>query len=298
MAWFACAAHRPISSNTGGGLGPNLGLVLHHAVMNGSLFNFFNSPSAEVSAHFWVAQDGRIEQYVDTATVSWHGKSLNSRYVGVETEGCTSPANGYADAMSEAMVSALSRIYAEGMAVHGWANTKANADGQPGFGYHRMAVQTACPCDVRLNMRDEILRRASGQAPITTPPKTRSGAMCIIPRENEAGYWIFGSDGGVFSYGDAPYLGSLPGLNVKPNAPIVGGAATESGNGYWMCSTDGGIFCFGDAQFHGSMGGTPMNGECVGMGASGDGYWLLGRDGGIFAFDVPFHGSAVGLVAP
>lgn len=297
MAWFACANHRPIGANTGGTLGPNLGLVLHHAVMNGSLFNFFNSPSAEVSAHFWVSQDGRIEQYASTDTVTWHGKSLNSRYVGVETEGCTSPANGYADPMSEAMTAALARIYQEGARVHGWKNAKANADGQAGFGYHRMAVQTACPCDVRLNKRDEILSRAFGSAPISPPPQTRKGAVAIVSKKNATGYWIFGSDGGVFSFGDAQFYGSLPGLNVKPNAPVVGGAVTDSGRGYWMCSSDGGIFCFGDAQFHGSMGGKPMNGECTGMDAAGGGYWLLGRDGGVFAFGVPFYGSAAGMVA-
>ena len=107
MPWFDCAIRRPISANTGGTLGPNLGLVLHHAVMNGSGWAFFNSPSAQVSAHFWVLQNGTIEQYVDTNVVAWHGRSLNSRYVGVETEGCTRAP--HADPMSEAMVAALAR---------------------------------------------------------------------------------------------------------------------------------------------------------------------------------------------
>ena len=170
MPWFDCAVRRPINANTGGTIGPNLGLVLHHAVMNGSGWAFFNSPSAQVSAHFWVLQNGTIEQYVDTNVVAWHGRSLNSRYVGVETEGCTRAP--HADPMSEAMVAALARIYAEGMRRHGWANALANSDGQRGFGFHRMAVATGCPCDVRLNMRTEILRRAAGGAagPGPTPP--------------------------------------------------------------------------------------------------------------------------------
>jgi hypothetical protein len=33
-----------------------------------------------------------------------------------------------------------------------------------------MAVNTACPCDMRLNMRGEILRRAFGGASTTPPP--------------------------------------------------------------------------------------------------------------------------------
>jgi hypothetical protein len=134
--------------------------VLHHAVADGSLYSFFNSPSAQVSAHFWVAQSGAVEQYVDTAVVAWHGMSLNVRYVGVETEGCSSPP--HADPMSDAMVAGLAAIYAEGMARHGWPAQLAEVDGQAGFGYHRMAVSTACPCDVRLNRRADILALAAG----------------------------------------------------------------------------------------------------------------------------------------
>jgi hypothetical protein len=35
------------------------------------------------------------------------------------------------------------------------------------------------------------------------------------------GYWLFGSDGGVFAFGDAAYEGSLGGTHL--NQPIVGG---------------------------------------------------------------------------
>jgi hypothetical protein len=167
MARFSCATWRPISTNTGGTLGPNLGLILHHAVAEGSLFGFFNSPSAQVSAHFWVSQSGLIEQYVDTGTVAWHAMQMNGRYVGVETEGCSAPP--HAEPMSEAMLWALGRLYAEGMERHGWPAQLAEADGQAGFGFHRMGVNTACPCAERLRMRPEILRRATGTSAL--PPE-------------------------------------------------------------------------------------------------------------------------------
>lgn len=167
MAWFDCCEHKPIGTNTGGRMSANLGLILHHAVAYGSLYNFFNNPSAQVSAQFWVALDGRKEQYVDSEVVAWHGKSLNSRYCGVETEGCGAAFN-YAEPMSDAMFNGLAEIYAEGARRHGWPNRLSNADGQPGFGYHRMAVNTACPCDVRLNRRQGILDRAFG-GPISPP---------------------------------------------------------------------------------------------------------------------------------
>lgn len=37
------------------------------------------------------------------------------------------------------------------------------------------------------------------------------------------------------------------------NAPVVGMAATPTGQGYWLVCADGGIFTFGDAIFHGNV---------------------------------------------
>jgi len=86
------------------------------------------------------------------------------------------------------------------------------------------------------------------------------------------------------------------------NAPIVGAAATQTGEGYYLVASDGGIFTFGDATYHGSHGGTPLNKPIVGMaghlsttafGDGGiDGYWEVASDGGIFTYgDAPFDGS-------
>jgi hypothetical protein len=63
------------------------------------------------------------------------------------------------------------------------------------------------------------------------------------------GYWLVAADGGLFTFGDAGYFGSLG--NLRLNKPIVGMAATPSGNGYWMVASDGGMFSFGDATFKG-----------------------------------------------
>ncbi len=89
-------------------------------------------------------------------------------------------------------------------------------------------------------------------------------------------------------------LGLASTTSVALNQPVVGMAATPSGNGYWLMASDGGIFAFGDAAFHGSTGNTALNQPVVGMAAtpSGNGYWLVASDGGIFAFgDAGFHGS-------
>ncbi len=106
------------------------------------------------------------------------------------------------------------------------------------------------------------------------------------------GYWNVASDGGIFTFGDAAFHGSMGGHPL--NAPIVGMATTPDGKGYWEVASDGGIFAFGDAGFHGSTGNIRLNRPIVSMAttADGKGYWLVASDGGVFAFgDAGFHGS-------
>ena len=80
------------------------------------------------------------------------------------------------------------------------------------------------------------------------------------------GYWLVAFDGGIFSFGDATFDGSMGGTHL--NQPIVGMATTPDGQGYWLVGSDDGIFSFGDATFDGSMGGTHLNQPIVGMAAS------------------------------
>ncbi|MDP9387764.1 MAG: polysaccharide deacetylase family protein [Actinomycetota bacterium] len=110
------------------------------------------------------------------------------------------------------------------------------------------------------------------------------------------GYVLVASDGGIFAFGGARFLGSTGA--IKLNKPIVGMAYTPSGAGYRLVASDGGIFAFGDAPFFGSTGATKLNQPIVGMATtpSGNGYWLVASDGGIFAFgDAVFRGSTGAL---
>ncbi|HEY4938577.1 MAG TPA: hypothetical protein VIJ69_06075, partial [Actinomycetota bacterium] len=106
------------------------------------------------------------------------------------------------------------------------------------------------------------------------------------------GYWLTGSDGGIFNYGSAGFFGSTGA--VKLNKPIVAMAPTPSGMGYFLAASDGGIFSFGEAGFFGSTGSMKLNKPIVGMAAApdGKGYWLVASDGGIFSFgSAGFFGS-------
>jgi hypothetical protein len=112
------------------------------------------------------------------------------------------------------------------------------------------------------------------------------------------GYWMVGSDGGVFAFGDAGYLGSLPGLHIHVN-DIVAVVPTHDNKGYWMVGSDGGVFAFGDAGYVGSLPGLHVHvNDIVAVVPThdGGGYWMVGSDGGVFAFgDAGYVGSLPGL---
>ncbi len=142
-----------------------------------------------------------------------------------------------------------------------------------------------------------------GENDFSGPPTQNFGDMAgrhlnqpmvgMSPTANANGYWMVASDGGIFTFGNAPFLGSMGGSHL--NQPIVGMAVTPDGGGYWLVATDGGMFTFGDAQFYGSMGGQHLNKPIEAMTPTpdGHGYWMVASDGGVFCFgDAQFHGSA------
>ena len=135
---------------------------------------------------------------------------------------------------------------------------------------------------------------ATSPSPAVADP-TATSPMGIAGTATGNGYWIAARDGGVFSFGDAKFYGSMGG---KPlNAPVVAIAATRTGHGYWLTAGDGGVFAFGDAQSKGSMAGQHLNAPVVGIAGTpdGGGYWLVAADGGIFAFgNAGFYGSMGG----
>ena len=126
------------------------------------------------------------------------------------------------------------------------------------------------------------------------PPLRPNGSVVGMARTPTGhGYWLTGSDGGVFSYGDAHFFGSTGAMHL--NQPVVGIAATPTGNGYWLVASDGGVFSYGDAHFFGSTGAMRLARPIVGMAStgSGHGYWLVASDGGVFSYgDARFFGSA------
>jgi hypothetical protein len=136
----------------------------------------------------------------------------------------------------------------------------------------------------RVTAAPDVALAPPAPAPVAPPPPADPS--------DTSGYWIVGVDGGIYAYGAAPFKGSTG--STRLNKPMVGMAATPSGQGYWLVASDGGIFSYGDASFRGSTGAMQLNRPIVGMAStpSGRGYWLVASDGGIFAFgDAAFRGS-------
>lgn len=75
-------------------------------------------------------------------------------------------------------------------------------------------------------------------------------AVAIMNTKSGRGYWVVADNGGVFTFGDAPFYGSAG--DIKLAAPIVSGQVTVTGEGYRLLGADGGIFNFGDAQMYGA----------------------------------------------
>jgi hypothetical protein len=121
-----------------------------------------------------------------------------------------------------------------------------------------------------------------------------AGLVGIAATPSGRGYWTTAADGGVFTFGDARFEGSLAATPIA--RPVVGVASTRSGRGYWLVASDGGVFAFGDAGFYGSLanpGAAIAPIVAIASTPSGRGYWLVGSDGGVFAFgDAAFEGAA------
>jgi ribosomal protein L24E len=110
-----------------------------------------------------------------------------------------------------------------------------------------------------------------------------------IPTPSGLGYYMVASDGGIFSFGDARFAGSMGGKRL--NAPVQSLVPDPDRSGYWLVASDGGVFAFA-APFRGSMGGKRLNKPVTGMVPFGNGYLMVGEDGGIFNFsDRAFLGS-------
>ncbi len=109
---------------------------------------------------------------------------------------------------------------------------------------HCDVYATECPGELRDWVHDGMHIERPTTLLINKP------ACCILPTPTGKGYYVVSTDGGVFSYGDAVFYGSLA---DKPlNRPISDAVMHPTGRGYWLLGEDGGVFAFGAAEFFGA----------------------------------------------
>jgi 3-phytase len=121
--------------------------------------------------------------------------------------------------------------------------------------------------------------------PGPTPEPTQTGtappAPSSDPTPRPSGYWMLGSAGRVYAFGDARPLGDPAGIR-HPNR-AVDLEPTPSGQGYWVVDATGAVFAYGDAARLGGVAAPLAPGEEVtslSAAPSGHGYWIftnLGR---------------------
>jgi hypothetical protein len=144
--------------------------VLHVQAGNGSLRSYFDTPSVQASSTFWVGKAGQLEQYVDSSLRAWAQAAGNSTYCSVETEGQPG------EALTDAQVNTLAKLYRWGHEVHGWPYVIADIPGAKGFAWHGMGGRawgghTGCPGDLRKAQRPRILQLAQGGIPAVVVPE-------------------------------------------------------------------------------------------------------------------------------
>ena len=135
----------------------------------------------------------------------------------------------------------------------------AAAAGLTGAGAHAGLGGRARPDRLLRRRRPTAASSGSAEPSCTGPRRHRHDPAArpivgIAETSTGKGYWLVGADGGVFTYGDAGYFGSVPASRPRSSPPRSSAwRPPPTGKGYWLVGADGGVFAFGDAGYYGSL---------------------------------------------
>jgi 3-phytase len=131
-------------------------------------------------------------------------------------------------------------------------------------------------------------------APVTT---TTSPAVPVAPAATTtpSGYWMLGSGGRVYAFGDARAFGDVS-SRLPAGTEAVDLEPTRTGDGYWIVDRRGTVSSFGAARHFGSLPGATLRAgeEAVSLSATptGKGYWVFTGKGAVTAFgDARYYGD-------
>ncbi len=94
---------------------------------------------------------------------------------------------------------------------------------------------------------------------------------------------LVGADGGVFAFGNASYINSLPGEGIHVS-DIIGIALAPSGAGYWLIGANGTVYPIGGVANFGSATGTSSPVSGIESTPDGGGYWIVTQNGTVYTF--------------
>lgn len=197
MARCPFAVWRPLIENqTQGDITPTQ-VILHSAVDAPgptSLFGYFNRADITVESHFYVRNDGTIEQYLDTTVRADANRYANPRAISIETEDDGDPNQRPWNA---AQVASIIRLVEWLCDTHGIPKVQCPAWDKPGIGWHSMwgapsnwtpARGKTCPGTARIPQAREIIARLGAGATTTA---TEEDDMALIVRgESTPEWWI------------------------------------------------------------------------------------------------------------
>lgn len=160
--WTDLAEWRGPTVNQGPAMAECRGLVIH--IAEGSFegtIAWCKNPSADVSAHFVVAMDGRIAQMVDTSVAAWTQRDGNGHWLSVENEGFST------GSLTLQQVEANAKLFARGRLEAGYPLQLATSPDGMGLGHHSMGAESGanwghsqCPGTKIKAQKPAILARA------------------------------------------------------------------------------------------------------------------------------------------
>jgi len=203
--------------------------ILHSAAGKGSLYRFFLERSA-LESHFWVDEDGEIEQYVDTHVRADANLKANGYAISIETESTVAATERWTPRQAAAIIRLLEWICDEHPDV---TRRQVAAPAGSGIGWHVMfgapgpwtPVAKSCPGPARVaQARDEIIPAiVAGDPhnpypkPEPKPPTVEDDDMATAHRDPRDGkVWIV-SGAGRWHVPNRDRLNELVALHlVKP----------------------------------------------------------------------------------
>lgn len=121
----------------------------------------------------------------------------------------------------------------------------------------------------------------------TSPNPTT--AIAIRRSQSGNGYWVCGSDGKVYSFGDAGFHGDL--ISQSISDVVISFTTRPQGDGYWLFGHQGGVYGF-NAPYRGSLndvlGSWPFPNNiipsAIDAAPDGNGYQIVTSEGAVYHF--------------